>query len=1012
MDHTTAGDSIRARLRPGRRLRRFLIPVVATVAIAGGFLLQSQLKVEADVSCALIGADRLNVVSTAEGEIRVDRAPASTTIRVNGEDCGSVNTVNVINIQGSDGPERLVVDLTNGPFAPGLLPELSGTSEIEFKGSLGDGTEVGDGSDALHIIGSSGADRIVFGLIGAALNGDADADITISGIEGFSADGRGDSDFITGQGGNGTGTPAVQQLGVAPAGYLGDFPPLTGGEGADGLHGGNAGDVIDGGAGNDEIEGRGGNDQIAGGSGIDGIDGGTGNDFIKGGLNNDNLTGGGDDDVLQGDGGDDALNGGTGNDTLQGGSENDTINGAEGDDVLRGNAGDDNLDGGPDADTANYDDVTTGITVNYADGTVSGDGNDTIVGIETVVGGSGDDTFIDDPNNCDTAEGGPGNDSFVAINRPGGENCVTETSDGGDSFDGGAGTDTYDATIMPANSPGAIFDFARQIVHGSGTDDCIDCEQGDGTETGEDTFIDDPAHCNVFNGNGDNDVFVAVNRPGGEDCGQGDSIDGGTGNDTYDATDMPANSPGAIFDFARQIVHGSGEDDCVNCENGEGTEAGDDTFIDDPSVCNVFNGNGEDDTFKAINRPGGENCGSGDTFDGGEGGETNGDTYDATDMPANSPGAIFDFARQIVHGSGEDDCVNCENGTGTAHGDDVFIDEDNSCNGFNGNGGDDLFYAGVQRPGSEPDPEHGDRADSQPEDGKCGDIVDMGDGDEVNGDTLDYERTEANSPGVKIDLPAGIVSGSPEDIGRRAENASGSEHDDTIIGTTGFNVLIGRGGNDTIITNGGGDEVDGGPGQDTVDGEPEEPPAGFTCNLQTGVLTIDGQTTTGVTQCPDGSAGNDTFIGNDAANTFNGNGGNDRLEGGGGDDQLNGGSGDDTLLGQNGNDTFNGGDGNDDLDGGNGNDTLDGGKGNDTMFGGTKGNDTLDGGEGDDSLDGGNGDDQLAGGPGNDTLNGNSGNDTINGSEGSGTGADNIDGGSGRDQCVNREGDTVVNCET
>ena len=863
MELTTAGSgSARPRLTRSRLFKAGL-PAMLVAATAAWLVVGSIFNAEADVTCALLGADRLNVVSTAEGEIHVDRAPGSTTIRVNGQSCGTVNSVNVINIQGSSGPERLIIDLTNGPFAPGLLPELTGTSEIEFEGNLG------SGSDVLQIVGGGGADHIVFGALGVALNGDNDADVTIGGIEGFTADGRAGSDFISGQGGNGTGTATVQPLGVAPAGFAGDFPPVSGGEGADGLIGGNAGDVIDGGAGDDEIDGRGGNDLLAGGSGIDGIDGGSGNDSIKGGLDNDNLSGGDGDDTLQGDGGDDTLNGGAGR------------------------------------DTGDYSDATNDLTVDFAGGTVQGASTDTIVSIEVVVGGSGNDTFLDNPATCDTAIGGPGNDTFVAVNRPGTE----EGGTCGDTFDGGEGTDTYDATDVPANSPGVSFDFVNKIVHGSGTDDCIDCENGNGTEAGDDEFIDDPAKCNVFNGNGADDTFVAVNRPGTEE--------GGT-------------------------------------------------------------------------------CG--DTFDGGEGGETEGDTYDATDVPANSPGVSFDFVNKIVHGSGSDDCINCENGEGTEAGDDTFIDEDNSCNRFNGNGGDDLFYAGVQRPGSEFDPEHGDREDSQPGDGMCGDIVDLGDGGETTGDTLDYERTEANSPGVKIDLPAGIVSGSPEDIGRRAENAFGSEFNDIIIGTTGFNILKGRGGDDEIITNGGGDDVDGGEGNNTVDGQPEggTDPAIY-CNLQTGVLTIGDQTTNGVTSCPDGGSGNDTFIGNNAANTFHGNGGDDYIDGAGGNDQLFGGDGNDEIYGGNGDDTVDGGAGDDTIDGGNGNDALHGGAGNDTIHGGTNGRDTLEGGDGNDNLNGGNGDDTIKGGAGDDTIDG-------------GTGFDTVDGGDGVDSCVN--GESVTNCET
>jgi hypothetical protein len=69
-------------------------------------------------------------------------------------------------------------------------------------------------------------------------------------------------------------------------------------------------------------------------------------------------------------------------------------------------------------------------------------------------------------------------------------------------------------------------------------------------------------------------------------------------------------------------------------------------------------------------------------------------------------------------------------------------------------------------------------------------------------------------------------------------------------------------------------------------------------------------------------SGNDTVIGNDAANSIFGGNGNDTLTGGGGNDRLDGG------------------DGNDILDGGLGNDILTGGGGSDTIYL-TLGNDTL-----------------------------------------------------------------------
>jgi serralysin len=166
-------------------------------------------------------------------------------------------------------------------------------------------------------------------------------------------------------------------------------------------------------------------------------------------------------------------------------------------------------------------------------------------------------------------------------------------------------------------------------------------------------------------------------------------------------------------------------------------------------------------------------------------------------------------------------------------------------------------------------------------------------------------------------------------------------------------------------------------------------------------------------------AGNDTIIGNSAANLLIagggnddlfGDGGNDRLEGGDGADSIDGGDGDDELLGQSGNDTLMGGEGDDNISSSDGNDLADGGGGNDRMGGGF-GNDTMDGGLGNDFMGGGDDDDIVRGGPGRDVVNGGKGNDRLEGGDDADTmggsyhndtiygdgGNDNIGGGAGAD---------------
>lgn len=133
-----------------------------------------------------------------------------------------------------------------------------------------------------------------------------------------------------------------------------------------------------------------------------------------------------------------------------------------------------------------------------------------------------------------------------------------------------------------------------------------------------------------------------------------------------------------------------------------------------------------------------------------------------------------------------------------------------------------------------------------------------------------------------------------------------------------------------------------------------------------------------------GTAGNNTLRGGNAADTINGLDGNDRLYGGNGNDYLYGGSNNDLLYGDNGNDYLRGGDDRDTLYGGDGRDRMNGDGGIDRLYGGA-GNDTLDGGIDVDTLYGGTGNDVLYGGDlgghspngSGDTLRGDAGRDTL-----------------------------------
>ena len=104
--------------------------------------------------------------------------------------------------------------------------------------------------------------------------------------------------------------------------------------------------------------------------------------------NNDTITGDIASNTLSGGGGNDTLNGGTGG--------NDTLNGGIGNDSLIGGTGSDRLDGGTGTDTADYSSLTQAITL-LPTGTVNKGiaGTDQLVGIETVIGATGQANVID-----------------------------------------------------------------------------------------------------------------------------------------------------------------------------------------------------------------------------------------------------------------------------------------------------------------------------------------------------------------------------------------------------------------------------------------------------------------------------------------------------------------------------------------------------------------------------------------------------------------------------------------
>lgn len=329
--------------------------------------------------------------------------------------------------------------------------------------------------------------------------------------------GRGGDDDIRGRGGHdlmcgGPGSDFV-------IGQRGD-DELDGGGGADALQPGAGNDLVRGGATDfDDIRYPDATGPIAG-SLVTGVVTGMGTDTIESGV--EQIVGGPFDDVIEGDDGFNVLIGLAGNDT---------ISALGGDfDALVGGAGDDALDGGEGFDfVENYfvdafmsPDINPGpLVVDLVAGTSTGNGTDTLAGIEGANGSMGDDVLVGDDQDNELVGLFEGDDRVDG----GGGDDIIDGGEGADNLDGGAGVDTLGFLESPApitvdlgaatDSEGDTFVNFENVI-GSFFDDTI---------TGNDA-------ANELGGAGGADQIFGL---GGDDVifggGGSDGADGGLGTD-------------------------------------------------------------------------------------------------------------------------------------------------------------------------------------------------------------------------------------------------------------------------------------------------------------------------------------------------------------------------------------------------------------------------------------------------------------------------------------------------
>ena len=814
-------------------------------------------------------------------------------------------------------------------------------------GEGNDGLWGGAGDDTLE--GGLGADRLFGG-------GGADWVSYLRSNAGVTVN-LGDG---TGMGGHAEGDALEEVENILGSGYA---DTLVGTEAANRLDGRSGDDELEGGAGNDTLVGGAGADRLAGGSGVDwvsylgsnqGVTVNLGHGSGEGGhaagdalTDVENVRGSGHADRLTGDGRANHLEGHGADDELRGNAGKDILDGGAGSDRLAGGAGADRLAGGAGGDTAAFGQSNAGVTVRLHSALLQGgdaegdtftamvtvyysdsDGEtqqESVPDIEHLLGSAHADTLAGD-SRANRVEGGAGNDRLYG--GPGGGDDVLRGGPGADALYGGTGNDVMeggaDADTL-RGGPGAdtasyMFSDAGVVVrlkegtgergHAEG-DVILDVENLTGSDYNDSLVGDDET--NYLAGNGGND-----------------SLWGGAGDDTLEGgagADRLFGGSGADWVFYLRSNAG------VTVNLGDGTGAGGHAEGDALEEIENIRGSGYADTLTgddSANRLDGRS--GDDALDGGAGNDT---LEGGSGADRLSGGSGADWVSYLQSGAGV--TVNLADGTGKG-----------------GHAEGDTFENVENVRGSRhADRLVGDHHANRLDGGVGNDRLEGGAGADTlaGGAGVDWVLYLESDSGVTVNLEAGTVTGGhgEGDVIAGFENVWGSGYGDVLTGDDQANRLEGGGGEDTLEGGAGADRLNGGDGFDWASYRGSD--TGVSVSLVNGrgegghamgdvIIDIENL---------EGSAYDDSLIGDETSN------------------HLIGGDGNDDLRGQVSSDVLQGGNGDDDLRGGYGNDRLEGGDGEDFLVGD----------QGDDRLDGGDGDDLLSGGPGADTLDGGDGNDLV-----------------------------------
>jgi Ca2+-binding RTX toxin-like protein len=345
------------------------------------------------------------------------------------------------------------INHTLGAVFENLL--LLGSANLDGAGNAGNnlisgnggnnGLSGGGGNDTL--IGGAGNDTLDGGVGTDSLLGGLGDDVylldaTVDGVVELAGEGF-DTVRIAASYALGANVDYLELLGIGNFSATGNTLSnhVTGNSGANILDGGGGADTLTGGAGNDTyvVDNAGDNVVELTGEGVDLVQAGVSH-TLAAWVENLRLTGAG---ALTGSGNDldnyltgnlaaNVLNGGAGNDTLDGGVGSDTLNGGAGDDLFIVDAANDVINESP---AEGVDTVQATATYTLSDNLE----NLLLLGAGGISGtGNGENNVLTGNSAANTLDGSGGNDSLNGL----GGNDFLLGGDGDDTLNGGAGNDT------------------------------------------------------------------------------------------------------------------------------------------------------------------------------------------------------------------------------------------------------------------------------------------------------------------------------------------------------------------------------------------------------------------------------------------------------------------------------------------------------------------------------------------------------------------------------------------